>query len=81
MPERYDKAECATELRLREKILKEVRAGWRPSGAFELPMEVKAGAAPSSSESETSSTSIHDPREENIAELDFAPPPRYEDFV
>ena len=81
MPERYDKAECATELRLREGILEKIRTGWRPSGAFELPTEVKAGATPSSSESETSSTSIHDPREENIAELDFVPPPRFEDFV
>ena len=36
MPDRYDKAVCATELRLRNEILEKIRPGWRPRNEFEL---------------------------------------------
>ena len=67
MPERYDMATCATELKMRDGILGEVRSGWRPRNAFELgrgevtPTQTNLGS--SSSDSETPSTSRHDVRE------------------
>ena len=37
MPDHYDRAECATELRLWAEIIEKVQSGWRPSKAFEVP--------------------------------------------
>ena len=37
MPDHYDKAVCATELRLRSEIIGKITGGWRPSAAFEVP--------------------------------------------
>ena len=37
MPNLYDRAVCATELKLRNKILEEIKAGWEPVHAFEIP--------------------------------------------
>ena len=38
MMEHYDRAQCATELRLRGDILERVRnQGWAPAGSFEVP--------------------------------------------
>ena len=37
MPDRYDRAICATELRLRNEILNKVATGWRPTEAYEVP--------------------------------------------
>ena len=37
MPGRYDRAECATELRSRSEIIGKIREGWRPSKSFEIP--------------------------------------------
>ena len=37
MPNRYDMAARATELRLRYNVLETIRKGWRPADAFEIP--------------------------------------------
>ena len=37
MPDRYDRATCATELRLRNEVVAQVLDGWRPQVAFEVP--------------------------------------------
>ena len=36
MPDRYDKAVCAAELRLRNEILGQIRPVWRPKASFEV---------------------------------------------
>ena len=36
VPDKYDKDVCATELKLRSKILSHVREGWRPQAAFQV---------------------------------------------
>ena len=41
MPEVYDRATRATELRLRDEILEKVRKGWEPAGPFELSQKPK----------------------------------------
>ena len=41
MPERYDRAFCVTELRLRDDILSKIAAeGWRPSVSYAAPPKV-----------------------------------------
>jgi len=40
MPNRYDRATCATELRLRDSVLDSIRKGWSPAGMFEVPTSV-----------------------------------------
>ena len=84
MPDRYDKATCATELRIRTEILNKVREVWRPQRAFEV--ETKEGDAGTESDGSTSVTSTWsqkvDPRVENIADLyPNAPPPKFSDYV
>ena len=37
MPDHYDKAVCATELRLRSEITQRINNGWRPSKEYEIP--------------------------------------------
>lgn len=37
MPDRYGRAVCAAELRLRDEILAKIRDGRKPSGPFETP--------------------------------------------
>ena len=48
MPDRYDRAYCATELRLRNSVLQRVADGWCPAHAFEVPNdpEEKGGRYP-----------------------------------
>ena len=41
MPNRYDRATCATELRLRDSVLDSIRKGWSPAGMFEVPTSVE----------------------------------------
>ena len=43
MPDRYDRAVCASELATRSKVLDEIAHGWRPAADFEIP--VLPGAA------------------------------------
>ena len=84
MPDRYDRAECATELRLRAEILEKIRRGWRPAAAFETPVSPgmrmqqldeklvkneKSAPKDAPSDSETSETS-ETSLPENIADLD-----------
>lgn len=38
MPDKYDRAFCVTELRLRDIALKQVQAGWGPIVSFEAPV-------------------------------------------
>ena len=76
MPDRYDRAECATELRLRSEILARIQNGWKPTKAFEVPTASQQDEpsrpnendrnSGSESCSETSETSL----EENIANLE-----------
>ena len=87
MPDRYDRAVCATELRIRDDILGRVRAGWVPAAAFELPKKPKAEPAQdarssgkSSVGASTSETSLsryaeeeRERRANNIADLDESP--------
>ena len=77
MPELYDKATCATELRMRAEILEKVRKGRTPKDAFEVEdnTQCQAGDA-DSTDSETSSTSLRDPREDDISQLDCHPAQR-----
>ena len=71
MPDLYDRAICATELRLRDEILNRIRSGgWEPSNAFETPgkkkpIETKAETKSNSSVSDTSSLSS----DEDITDL------------
>ena len=58
-PDRYDRAECATELHLRDKIIEKIQSGWRPAGAFELPIASRQGRELVDSSDE--STSEHQP--------------------
>ena len=37
MPDRYDRALCATELRLRDDIISRISEGWRPQRTFDVP--------------------------------------------
>ena len=37
MPNLYDRAACATEIKLRNKVLEHINAGWVPAQAFEIP--------------------------------------------
>lgn len=37
MPDRYDRAECATELRVRAEIIGPIQDGWRPAKSFGIP--------------------------------------------
>ena len=45
MPNVYDRAVCAAELRLRGDILNRIDSGWRPAPAFEVPSQ-GVGATP-----------------------------------
>ena len=57
----YDRAICATELRLRDSILNKIDGDWRPVPAFEVPNSSQEGGAPqdgrSCAESSADSTS------------------------
>ena len=61
MPDRYDKAVCATELKLRRKIFAEIRSGWRHRQAFQVatqpPAETGGDQSESDVDTETSVTS------------------------
>ena len=59
MPDRYDRATCTTELRLRNEILERIRSGWEPTNSFETPgtQSTTKDEAESSSASSTSETS------------------------
>ena len=75
MPNRYDKAVCATELKLRDRIFEKVRSGWRPQHAFQVGTAANApeGQPESGDMSETSVTStasgVRDARINDITNL------------
>ena len=69
MPERYDRATCATELRLRGEILQRVRNGWEPDGPFETP---RTGVAADPDTSSVSSTSAVTTDPGNLSEVDIS---------
>ena len=74
MPDRYDRGICVTELRLRDEILGQVKDGWRPQKAFEIPTS-KDKIQNEAKESESDSTSVTSTAsqfktEVNIADLD-----------
>ena len=62
MPDRYDKAVCATELRLRGKISTQIRAGWRPNDSSQVAIPAEEQNAPdidvNSDTSETPTVSL-----------------------
>ena len=74
MPDRYDRASCATELRLRSEIMGQVNDGWRPQNAPEPPKvrsKRKRQAESSSSSAESTSstpTASHLETEVNVAD-------------
>ena len=82
MPGRYDKAACATALRLRNEILEKVRSWRRPRNAFEV-RNPKADHC-SDVDSETSETStfpvLADKRNGDISDL-YSKVPKFEDYV
>ena len=43
MPDRYDRAVCATELLLRNTIIQKVVSGWELAASFHLPLTVPGG--------------------------------------
>ena len=43
MPNRYDRSACATELRLRDNILDNIRRGWSPAIQYEIPAPAPPG--------------------------------------
>ena len=57
MPDRYGRALCATELRLRGDVINRINRGWRPTGAFEVPPSQEKGPSDTSSCDSTSVTS------------------------
>ena len=77
MPNRYDKAICATELKLRDQIFTRIRGGWRPLHAFQVgTASVPASTQPEpeggddSDTSETSTASfVRDARINDITNL------------
>ena len=74
MPDHYDKAVCATELKLREAMLAKLREGWRPSKDFEVQGDdtqpgAKAESSSDESTSVTSIPSVFDDSREDISNL------------
>ena len=76
MPEHYDRAYCATELRIRNSVFLRVADGWVPARAFEVPNgpDEKGAGTPLESPSvgdtsETSSGIIGEMRGSNITDL------------
>ena len=74
MPDHYDRAYCAAELRLRDSVLARVADGWAPARAFEIPKTTNEPEAPleSSSADETSETPsgcLGERRRGNISDL------------
>ena len=57
MPGHYDRAVCATELRMRSEIIAKVNEGWRPSPAFEVPNDGNGLEGPVKGEGEMSLSS------------------------
>ena len=43
MPERYGRAFCTTELRMRNAIFEKIHSGWSPTVAFDGPNEDLTG--------------------------------------
>ena len=83
MPDRYDKATCAPELKMRDGIFGEVRSGWRLKKASDAwgVMPSQENAVDSGSDSETSPTSARGRREEeDISQLYFVPTQTYTDY-
>ena len=75
MPDRYDRAECATELRLRSEIIEKLNSGWRPTKAYEVPPTTLADERLCKNENKTDTESDTDETSvtslpENIADLD-----------
>ena len=80
MPDHYDRATCATELRLRHEILEKARGqNWKPAEFFQVPGDrsKKSNRGKTKSDNETSSVSSTSvtstasflKEEENIADL------------
>ena len=72
----YDRAVCATELRLRDSILNKIDGGWRPAPAFEIPNpQERADAqdthsrAESSADSTSYTSTAEDIKEERINDI------------
>ena len=68
MPDLYDRATCATELRLRDDILERIRTAWQPVGPFEVP-NINAGAGQGAESPDVSSTSAETAEAEGPPEV------------
>ena len=69
MPDLYDRATVATELRLRGEILAKVRKGREPPEPFEFPQN--ANTQPQSEVSETSPTSLDTSGNDSLSQVDI----------
>ena len=81
MADRYDRAECATELNLRNTVLQRVESCWRTARAFGIPADRASDGGDSQCESssagetsETSSGRIGEQRDNDIADFSTVPP-------
>ena len=71
MPNRFDRAVCNTELRLRNEIIQRENEGWKPSASFDLPKKKPAQASEDDLSSVDSASAVNSSDEEvNIADLD-----------
>ena len=80
MPERYDRAVCAAELRLRNSVLSRIGGGWRPVASFEIPDDAskenkKIDSASADSTSQSPTASFIARAEENIADPEWGDNP------
>ena len=73
MPDRYDRAVCSTELRLRYEILSKVREEqWRPTNSFEVPSERRTTEKTSENTNDDDTSSMESTSETSSAEIDIS---------
>ena len=68
MPDRYDKAVCATELKLRDKIFSQIRSGWQPQRAFQVRVPEEQADTRNTVESESDSDTSVTPKASHVKE-------------
>ena len=81
MPDRFDKAVCAAELRLRGDILSKIRPGRRPQLSFEVEdKEAESSSGEDIESTETSTCPVAVRAYGDIPNLENDAP-RFEDFI
>ena len=82
IPDGYDKAVCASELRIRADILDKVHEEWRPQKSFDAEAKVpqeEAGPTSVGTSVAPADTLIRDRRREGVSDL-FVGAPEFSDF-